>query len=299
MTKKTAGRTALAPAESVGPEFIGKSDDKVSAPAFEKQQQLVAQFGDGLPWHPDHYENAIRNELRRGCEAFLKAGSYLIVARECALHGEWQGILDRLGLARDQAARMMEASRRVTALPNVATSQHLLTAAKSQGKLIELLSLPSDQFAELATKGETDGLSLDDVEGMTVRELREAVREARADADAKNQRISKLSEDLNKEHEKLTKAQRKWKNATPDDRQVILEQKASEAAAAIRANITSEKSGLAAALSELAKHCTDNDLDCSAFMGDLIGRLLTDLRVVRDREDYGFEVPIVNDMHGA
>ena len=299
MTKKAAGRTALAPAETVGPEFIGKSDDKVSAPAFEKQQQLVAQFGDGLPWHPDHYENAIRNELRRGCEAFLKAGSYLIVARECALHGEWQGILERLGIGRDQAARMMEASRRVAALPNVATSQHLLSATKSQGKLIELLSLPEDQFAELATSGETDGLSLDDVEGMTVRELREAVREARADADAKNQRISKLSEDLNKEHEKLSKAQRKWKGATADERQLILEQKASEAEAAIRANITSDKSGLAAALNELAKHCADNELDCSAFVGDLFGRLLTDLRVVRDREDYGFEVPIVNDLHGA
>ncbi|MEI2428668.1 hypothetical protein RDV84_00290 [Lysobacter yananisis] len=299
MSKKAAGRNALAPAEPVGPEFLGKSDDTLSAPAYEKQQQLVTQFGDGLPWHPDHYENAIRNELRRGCEAFLKAGSYLIVARECALHGEWQGILDRLGIGRDQAARMMEASRRVSALPNAATSQHLLSAAKSQGKLIELLSLPEDQFTELATEGKTDELSLDDISTMTVRELRDAVREARADVDAKNQRISKLSEDLNKEHDKVTKAQRKWKGASADERQVMLENKVSEAEAAIRANITSDKSGLAAALNELAAHCTDNDLDCSAFVGDVFGRLLTALRVIRDREDYGFEVPIVSDMHGA
>lgn len=299
MSKKTAGRNALAPAEPVGPEFIGKSDDQLSAPAYEKQQELIAQFGDGLPWHPDHYEAAIRAEYRRGCEAFLKAGRYLVVAKECALHGEWQGMLQRLGLEARTAQRMMEGARRMAALANATTSTHLLTAAGSESKLIELLTLPEDQFTELATEGKTDDLSLDDIANMTVRELREAVREARADADAKNQRIAKLSDDLNREHEKLAKAQRKWKGANADERQVMLEYKVAEAEAAIRANITSDKSGLAAALNELAKHCTDNDLDCSAFVGDMFGRLLTDLRVIRDREDYGFAVPIVNDVHGA
>ncbi|WP_049485154.1 DUF3102 domain-containing protein, partial [Stenotrophomonas maltophilia] len=195
------GARPLAQVEPVGTELdAGKLAERNQelVTLGEHQSEVVDQFGDGLPWHPDHYENAIRSELRRGCEAFLRAGRYLVVARECAAHGEWQGMLERLSIEPRQAQRMMEAARRVAVLPNASTSTHLMAAAKSESKIIELLSLPEEQFAELAEKGETDGLSLDDVESMTVRELRAAIRDARADLDAKDQRINKLSEDLNK-----------------------------------------------------------------------------------------------------
>ncbi len=263
----------------------------------EHQSEVVDQFGDGLPWHPDHYENAIRSELRRGCEAFLRAGRYLVVARECAAHGEWQGMLERLSLGRDQASRMMEAARRVSTLPNVATSQHLIAAAKSESKIIELLSLPEEQFAELAEKGETEGLSLDDVESMTVRELRAAIREARADADAKDQRINKLSDDLNKESEKTLKAQHRWKAATADEKLVTLKQAVTEAEQNVLAAIGSEGSGLRASFQALADFACDNHVeeDAARFLSDVIGRLLTSVRIARDDEDLAIAIPVTND----
>lgn len=296
--KDTAGRNALAPAEQVGPEFIGRTDPQDAAgieALHQHQQALVDQYGDGLPWQPEHYEAAIRQELRRGCEAFIRAGRYLLVARECALHGEWQGMLDRLGLSRVQASRMTEAARRISILPNVSTSKHLIEAAKYEGKLIELLSLPEDKFAELAEHGETDGLSIDDVEDMTVRELRAAVREARSDLDAKDQRISKLSDDLNKEHEKLAKAQRRWKSATPDDQLVQLQQAVTEAEQNVLAAIGSESAGFRAAVATLAEHADSNGLDTRRFLGDTIGRLLTALRIVRDDDELPFPIPRIND----
>lgn len=295
--KKTPGRNALAAAEQVGPEYVGRTppEDAQQLEAMrERELQLVEQFGDGLPWHPDHYEAAIRGELRRGCEAFLRAGRYLIVARECAMHGEWQGMLDRLGIGRDQASRMMEAARRVSALPNVATSQHLIQAAGNQSKLIELLSLPEDQFAELADKGATGDIDLNDVEQMTVAELRAAVREARADIEAKDQRINKLSDDLNKEHEKLSKAQRKWKSATPDERQVTLVAAVTAAELAILAQLGTAKDGLRGAVAALADHCSEHGLDCEEFLGDVFGRLLNGIRSTRD-DDYAVAIPIVSD----
>ncbi|MFN3704300.1 hypothetical protein [Thermomonas sp.] len=260
-----------------------------------QQQALVDEFGDGLPWHPDHYEAAIRGELRRGCDAFLRAGRYLIVARECAVHGEWAGILGRLGMEPRQAQRMMEAARRVCALPNASRATHLVEAAGTQSKLIELLSLPEDQFAELAEKGATGDLELDELADMTRDELRAAVREARADIDAKDQRIGKLSEDLNRAEEKAAKAQRKWKSGTPDDQQVVLEQRIVEAKHAIIANIGSEKSGLVSAVLELANHCNEHDLDCAQFLGDTLGELLQAVRFVRDGYELGFAIPVVND----
>jgi hypothetical protein len=260
-----------------------------------QQQALVDEFGDGLPWHPDHYEAAIRGELRRGCDAFLRAGRYLIVARECAVHGEWAGILGRLGMEPRQAQRMMEAARRVCALPNASRATQLVDAAGTQSKLIELLSLPEDQFAELAEKGATGDLELDELADMTRDELRAAVREARADIDAKDQRIGKLSEDLNRAEEKAAKAQRKWKSGTPDDQQVVLEQRIVEAKHAIIANIGSEKSGLVSAVLELANHCNEHDLDCAQFLGDTLGELLQAVRFVRDGFELGFAIPVVND----
>ncbi|ASK91072.1 DUF3102 domain-containing protein [Xanthomonas campestris pv. trichodesmae] len=298
--KKTAGRIALAPAEQVGPEFLGKTPAEESQQlevVRERQTKLVEQFGDGLPWHPDHYEAAIRGELRRGCEAFLRAGRYLVVARECALHGEWQGMLERLGMEPRQAQRMMEAARRIAALPNASTSTHLLAAAKSESKVIELLSLPEDQFAELAEHGETGDLSLEEVEQMTVRELRAAVREARADLDAKDQRINKLSDDLNKEHEKTVKAQRRWKTATPDEQLTILKQAVNEAEQNVLAALGGEKSGLRGAVRALASHASDNsqDNDAAVFLSDMIGRLLNATRLVRDDEELPLSIPVVND----
>ena len=260
-----------------------------------QQQALVNEFGDGLPWHPDHYEAAIRGELRRGCDAFLRAGRYLIVARECAVHGEWAGILGRLGVEARQAQRMMEAARRVCALPNASRATQLVEAAGTQSKLIELLSLPEDQFAELAESGATGGLGLDDLADMTRDDLRAAVREARADLEAKDQRIGKLSDDLNRAEEKAAKAQRKWKSGSPDDQQVTLEQRVVEGKHEILAAIGGEKSGLAAALIELANHCNAHELDCSQFVGDVIGELLGAVRTVRDGYDYGFAIPLVND----
>lgn len=297
--KKEPGRPALPPAVQTGPEFIGKTpdDEAQQLEALHAQQmQLVEQFGDGLPWHPDHYEAAIRGELRRGCEAFLRAGRYLIVARECALHGEWTGMLQRLGVEARQAQRMMEAARRVALLPNASRATHLLEAAGTQSKLIELLSLPEDEFVDLAEKGRSGNLQLDDIESMTRDELRAAVREARADLEAKDQRINKLSDDLNKEHEKLAKAQRKWKAATPDERQKILQDAVTQAEMTIVAQLGGAKDGLRAAVNALIEHTVGTDLDSQEFLGDVFGRLLNAVRAVRDDERYAIAIPIVSDI---
>ncbi|MGS7873546.1 DUF3102 domain-containing protein [Stenotrophomonas forensis] len=294
------GAKSLAQAESVTPELdtsnlADRSQELVTL--GEHQSEVVDQFGDGLPWHPDHYENAIRGELRRGCEAFLRAGRYLVVARACAGHGEWQGMLERLNIEPRQAQRMMEAARRVVALPNASTSTHLLAAAKSESKIIELLSLPEEQFVELAEKGETEGLSLDDVESMTVRELRAAIRDARGDLEARDQRINKLSEDLTKEHEKTLKAQRRWKSATPDEQLVTLKQSVTEAEQNVLAAIGSPNSGLRASIQALADFACDNHVeeDAALFLSDVIGRLLTSVRIARDDEELAIAIPVTND----
>lgn len=265
-----------------------------------QQSALVEQFGDGLPWHPDHYESAIRIEIGRSAESFLRAGRMLLVARACCVHGEWAGMLKRLNLGDDAALRMMAWARQMQGVANPARVRDLQAAASTIGKMIELSRLPEDQFKQLAEEGITGELDLDDVASMTRDELRAAVREARADLEAKDQRINKLSDDLNKEHDKTTKAQRRWKAADTDQQLVILKQAVTEAEQAVLAAYGNEKSGLRAAVRALADHAADNsqDGDAAIFLSDMFGRLLTGVRVARDDEELAISIPLTNDGEG-
>mgnify|MGYP001015426688 CR=1 FL=1 len=265
----------------------------------ERQQAVIDHFGDGLPWHPDHYEAEIRSELRRGCESFLRAGRYLLVARECATHGEWQGMLGRLGMSQPQAHRMMEAARRVSALPNHSRANDLIEAAGSGSKLIELLSLPEDQFTELATDGETGGLEIDDLADMTRDELRAAVREARADIEAKDDRAAKRERDIENLQKQLRQAKLERQRATPDETTEELRSRAGRAALQARSDIGAEgddTDSLYERFAELRAHAVEHGAgdEHDAYMAGLIGELMGELRRVRD----AFGLPEVND-HGA
>lgn len=289
------------PLQSVALQGDVMDPDKLAARHGElvqlnkEQQALVDQFGDGLPYVREIYIAESQRDLRTAAEAGVRIGRRLIVMKAHEAHGEWLGALSQIGIGADTAQRMMAAARRLEALPNTAPARNLIEAAKSQSKLFELLSLPEDQFQELAVEGETEGLALDDLAGMTRKDLREAIRELKADLAAKDERIGKLSDQVNRAEEKAAKASRKWKTGTPDDQQVTLEQRVIEGKHEVLAALGSEKSGLTAAFIELAQHCNSHGLECSQFMGDVIGELMGALRELRDGYNYGFDVPVVND----
>ena len=301
MAKDQPGKRGAKPVKPAAPalEVIGEAltaHRQGVAVMTEQQQQVLAKFGDGLPYVRDLYIAENRLDVRHAAEAAVRVGRRLLVMKEHESHGEWLNCLTAIGIDARTAQRMMEAARRLAALPNAATVAALTDAAGGQAKMFELLSLPEDQFSELATDGSTQGLELDDVEGMTVRELREAVREARADRDARAERNAKLSEAVERAEEKASKAQRRWKSAKPDERLAMLQQCVTEAELEITAALRGNgKTGLLVAVNELANHCIENDLDSSEFLGDVFRRLLLTVRLVRDHEDYGIAIPVVGD----
>lgn len=260
----------------------------------ERTQLVIAEHGNGLPWHPDHYEAEIRSALRRGAEEFLRAGGLLLVARECASHGEWAGMIGRLGLEPRHAQRMMEAARRIAALPNASAPTHLIAAAKNQTKLIELLSLPESQFAELAETGETGRLTLSDVERMTFRELRAAVREAREDMSAKDERAAVREREIERLDKELRKARLAASKATPDEASAKLREKTGLTVLQLRADIFAsgdDADSLRNRFIALREHAIEHGINHDAFMGGIISELLMDLRGLRDE----FGLPVLND----
>ena len=265
----------------------------------KEQQAAVDRFGDGLPWQPEHYESAIRIEVGRSADSFLRAGRLLLVARTCCAHGEWGEMLKRLNLGETTALHMMAWARQIEGVSNPARVQDLQAAATTIGRMIELAKLPPEQFKALAEEGQTGQLALDDVASMSRDELQAAVRDLRADKDAKDARISKLSDDVNKAEEKAAKAARKWKSASPDDQQVALEQRVAAAKHDVLANIGTDRAGLAASILELADHCNTHQLDCSQFLSDTLNELISAVRRVRDDYELGFDVALSLDSLGG
>lgn len=277
------GRKPDAPAAPIVGELVPNDPQAVAALA-RATDAVIVEFGDGLPWNMEHYESEIAGGLRRGCSEFILVGRRMVVARHCASHGEWTGMLQRVGVSQSQAHRMMEAAKR---LANHSTSNDLITAAKSQGKLIELLSLPEDQFAELAETGETAGLDLDDIASMTVRELREAVREARADIAAKDEVSAASARKIERLTADLAKAKRQRARATPDETAAELRERLMGAVMQARADLFGrgdDADTLRERIRELREWAADNEQDDEhvPHMAGVIAELIHGLVILRD-----------------
>lgn len=291
---------ATLPAAKAGEVITqAEQDQRQTEARFNERRELaIAEFGDGLPWSLEHYESEIRGEMRRGCESFLRAGRYLVVVRECAAHGEWQGMVERLGIAPRQALRMMEAAKRIAALPNRSRATDLIAATGTQSKLIELLSLSDEEFEELAMGGSTANLTTDAIATMTRDELRAAIRDARGDIEAKDTRAANQEREIESLRKQLSKARLEANRATPDQTAELLRSKCQAAAFQTRADISyvgDDASSMHVRFHALREHARDqgNEATHDAYLGGLIGEVMAALRSLRDE----IGLPIVGD-HG-
>ena len=152
----------------------------------------------------------------------LAAGRALLVVREHVPHGDWRDFLSRLGLEPRLAQRMSQAALKFS---NASTSTHLIEAAGNKSKLIELLVLDDDQVAELNDGGTVAGITLDDVAAMSVSDLRKALREARADAEANDKLLAEKNDQIDTLKKERDAATRRIKAEKPDEQLVGLHTK--------------------------------------------------------------------------
>ncbi|PZP64202.1 MAG: hypothetical protein DI597_00885 [Pseudoxanthomonas spadix] len=240
--------------------------------------------------------DGIRFYQHRTAEAALEIGKRLLLLKEITPHGEFRPAVERLGFSPRAAQRFMSATLKFS---KANTSALLAKAEISQSNLLELVVLDDDELAALDSGESVNGITLDDVETMSTRELRAALREAKADAEAKDKNIERLSNQLNRAEEKADKANRAWKKATPDEQLAKLLEQARLAAGAVRNAIAlgSEEAGLSGALVRLVEHAEANGLNVQNEIGGLIADLIGDLRLMRDSD--WIMAPIVNDRRHA
>lgn len=217
---------------------------------------------------PAVLENSARDAIKRIGMGIFELGGYLLLLQAACEHGQFLPKLEGLGLAPRAAQRYMEIAKRFSA--NASTSTHLEKAGIS--KLVELLPLSDEQLADLTELGQTGELALDDVATMSVKQLRAAVREAKAEKDAdaallekKNQKIDKLERDL-----------RRVNKLPADEQLAALKKEASSIAADAEGAILG---GLRQALLKLREHGDQPAQD--VFMAGLVGQVQAQLTALR------------------
>lgn len=126
-------------------------------------------------------EEEIKFYQRRSVEAVLETGKRLLLLKEVTGHGLFAERLDCLGIGHSLANKLMASTLKFS---NSESTTILTLPNINQGKLLELLVLDDGEIEELSSGNQVRGIVLDDVDCMSVSELRRALRQEKANKEA-------------------------------------------------------------------------------------------------------------------
>lgn len=279
------GRTAL---ETTNPAADGSLAELPAltdaANALTSHSTAIAeQFGDGLPYDRSRVVNEARFYMAQSAEAMLEAGKRLIVLKENEPHGEFiEVVQQQLGLAPRTAQVMMQASIKYLSPALAPKAQALAHLGKT--KLFELMTEDDDELAALADGGTVAGMTLDDIDRMTSRELKVALREARENSEAQARLLADKNTKIDELAAKLTTRKTHVKTPPPDVEGEEIRKEASvfafEAESVVRGK-------LRAAFQTLAEHSEKHGMPHDDFMAGLLGQM--ELAVRQLRSEFGIK----------
>ncbi|EIF7518049.1 DUF3102 domain-containing protein [Salmonella enterica] len=192
MARKPTTLQVIDPIDGVIPDNLSVELNKIT----QHRMEIMEQFGEGLPYERTRIVHEARFYMAQSAEAMLEAGKRLVILKENEAHGDFIEIVEsQLGLHERAAQRMMKASLKYMSpkLESKATTLSLL----GKSKLFELMTEDDEDLAELAEGGTVAGLTLDDIDRMSVRELRKALRESKEDLAASRQLNNEKSQEIN------------------------------------------------------------------------------------------------------
>jgi len=264
---------------AAAPRTLPDDDQRVEAAqdaralAVIEQNQRVTALAQQLNYNgstnPAVLENSARDAIRRIGMGIFELGAYLLLMKQSCEYGKFLPALERLNISADAAQRYMSVTLRFS---NTATSRHL--EAIGMSKLVELLPLDDGQLEDLTELGQTGELALDDVVGMSVKELRAAVRKERAlsgKQKIKIERLEAVGDELNEEINR-------FKLLKPDEARA---KRHKDAADALSTTLGQVKGNFRAAL--LALHVDGGEQGANAIlMAGMVGQVQAELLALRD-----------------
>lgn len=153
---------------------------KAEVAAKEELQALAVELAYVGDLTVSGLENEIRFYQRRSVEAVLELGKRLTLLKKASGHGFFIESLERLGFSPEMAKKFMLATRKFS---NGSSTTLLELPNLNQTKLLELLVLDDGEIEALADGETVRGLKLDDVDCLSVSELRSSLRKTKREQD--------------------------------------------------------------------------------------------------------------------
>lgn len=194
------------------PEALDATAAKIDEQALDEAGQALRQRGQQLsvidmqfaldaPYDLHQIDLMMPAMLAMHRSSILWLGRALVLVKEHEPKGTFYAFLDKHGIPQRMARKYMQAAIKVQERPKL--------EELGAGKVLELLSEDDDTLDALEEGGTVAGLTLDEVDRMSVRELREALRAERKERDeekaadeeiirSKDERINKLMRDRRK-----------------------------------------------------------------------------------------------------
>jgi len=272
------------------PQQVAETLTNSQNAADEHSALITAQFGDGLPYERTRVVTEARFFMAQSAEAMLEAGKRLIMIKEHEPHGEFTEIVENeLGLAKRTAQLMMQAALKYLSPKLQSKAQALALLGKT--KLFELLTEDDDDLAELVDGGTVAGMALDDIERMTSRELRAALRESKEQAQAKDQILADKNARIDDLSSQLAKARRRIKSMSAEEAQKELRREVGGIAYEVEIGISTNIREAFKALLEVDDAPDESGVTHRAYMATLLFHLEEQLAGIRDE----FQLPDVTD----
>ncbi|MDZ7887733.1 MAG: hypothetical protein U5M72_00195 [Pseudomonas sp.] len=171
--------------------------------------EVMALYGDGLAYDRERVIGEARFYMGTAAEAMLEAGKRLIQLKENEGYGDFIAICEeRLGIQERSAQLMMKAATKFLQGSPQLTAAAPKLMALGKAKLYDLMLEDDEELAALAEGGTLAGLSLDDVDRMSCRELRAALRETRDSYSAQGEVMARKNRELDETRQTLEKTRR-------------------------------------------------------------------------------------------
>lgn len=172
-------------------------------------------------------EEEIKFYQRRSVEAVLETGKRLLLLKEISVHGGFMQSLDGLGIGQSLANKLMSATMKFS---NSESTTILSLPNLNQGKLLELLVLDDAEIEALDQGDTVRGVKLDDIDCMSVSELRRALRVSSAEHAAELADKDKVIVQKTAKIEELVEAKNRREGLTGTELQAELESDLNSAA---------------------------------------------------------------------
>ncbi len=153
---------------------------------------LATQLGYTGRLDSDSLESVCKAKLVAAQQSIFEFGASLLLLRESCLHGDWEERLGRIGGSRPTAHRYITIAAKLKGTDVQKALQHL-----GMGKVLELAAFDDDEIQALTGGESIRGLTLDQVEKMSLADLRKQLREATANSEAKERLIADKDAKIN------------------------------------------------------------------------------------------------------